>query len=135
MSTEFSLSNPNRSLQIGVFLPASTTELIDIAPVDLFNGLRPHFLSTVPPNAMTDGMKASAVPRDISWITEGGKPAQLTAGLKVEATHDFESCPKLDILLMGAAEGMYNASTAEKEFLRICCKREHKGIKPRGFGS
>lgn len=54
--------------------------------MDLFNGLRPHFLSTVPPTAMTDGMKAAAVPSDISWITEGRKPGQLTAGLKVEAT-------------------------------------------------
>lgn len=36
--------------------------------------------------AMTDGMKAAAVPSEIFWITEGGKPAQLTAGLKVEAT-------------------------------------------------
>ncbi|UQC83846.1 YjeF [Colletotrichum lupini] len=55
---------------------------------------------------------------DLHWITEDGKPAQMKSRAQIQPTDSFESCPPLDIALMGAHDLKYKTSEAELAFIR-----------------
>ena len=77
------LLNPGRAIEIGVILVNSETEVLDIAPVDLLNGIGAEFIKTLP---VPDEIKAKAPTFNIRWITETGDPAKLTANMTLSAT-------------------------------------------------
>lgn len=62
------------------------TELLDVAPIDLINGLSNGFLRELPSFAISDDLKAQGIDIVFHWITETGAPAELTSGLSVNAT-------------------------------------------------
>ncbi|PYH48545.1 uncharacterized protein BP01DRAFT_353707 [Aspergillus saccharolyticus JOP 1030-1] len=68
---------------------------------------------------ISDASKAHALEFVYHWVNEDGRtPATLTAGMKVVPTDSFTSCPPLDIVLIAAGKVGYEASEAEKAFLR-----------------
>lgn len=97
------LANPGRILHVGVILMNSCvncvidnetranivhsiTELLDVAPVDLFNCITKEFLADFPDEAITQEEKKKALDIQFHWVNEGGKPAKLSAGMTVLPT-------------------------------------------------
>ncbi|KAL4876296.1 DJ-1/PfpI family protein [Aspergillus karnatakaensis] len=113
------LRNPGRSIHVGVILFNSVTEHLDIAPAGYFSTLSKDFLDHAPPELLPEEFKPLALDIVYHWVTEDGKtPATLTGNLKVLPTDSFETCPTLDIVLIGALVGQYQVSETEKAFLR-----------------
>lgn len=75
-------SNPGRTIQAGVIL-MGLTEILDVAPIDFLNSLSKKFTAMMP---ITDELKAKAYDIEFHWITEKGTPAELTAGISLNAT-------------------------------------------------
>jgi hypothetical protein len=112
---EINLSSPGRTIQAGVILLAGVTEILDVGPIDMLNGMSKHFMQALP---ISDELKAKALDVDIHWVTETGAPGKLTAGATVNATHSFETCPPLDVVLMGAYFLGYEPSQKELDFIK-----------------
>jgi hypothetical protein len=83
----FSLSSPNRPIRAGVILMGET-EILDVGPIDILNGMSNRFVTELP---IPDELKAKSYDIDFHWVTEGGKPAKLTAGMTVQATVSLRS--------------------------------------------
>ncbi|KAI0440339.1 class I glutamine amidotransferase-like protein [Xylaria telfairii] len=122
MAQKLNLAKPHRQIHVGVILMNSETELQDVAPVDLLHGLSSHWLNSLPDDLGPPGFKAGALDMAFHWVTEGGPgaPGALTSGLGIVVTDSFESCPPLDIVLIGAAQFGYQANEAELAFVRKC---------------
>ncbi|QKX62292.1 uncharacterized protein TRUGW13939_09451 [Talaromyces rugulosus] len=121
MSSSIDLSNPGRSIHVGVILLNSVTELLDLAPVGFFSTISYNFLKNLPPLLVSDDVKAKALDIQFHWVTENGQSlAHLTGNLHVSPTDSFATCPPLDIVVLGANQVGYQASDIEKEFLRKC---------------
>ncbi|KAJ4295071.1 hypothetical protein N0V90_007079 [Kalmusia sp. IMI 367209] len=110
----FDLSNPNRTIQAGVILMGET-EILDVAPIDFLHGLNKKFAAVLP---ISDELKAKALDIEFHWVTEKGEPAKLTAGISLNATDSYESCPPLDIVLIGAYFPDYTPNEADLAFIR-----------------
>lgn len=110
----FNLSNPDRPIEAGIILMGET-EILDVAPIDLLNGLSKKFIDALP---LSDELKSKALDINIRWITEKGTPAKLSANMTLLATDSFETCPPLDIVLMGAYFLGYTPTEAELSFIR-----------------
>jgi hypothetical protein len=78
----FQLSDPGRPIEAGVILMGET-EILDVAPIDLLNGISKKFVNAFP---LSDELKAKAVDINFHWVTENGNPAKLTANMTLEAT-------------------------------------------------
>lgn len=91
-----SLRNPTRTIHAGVILLGGTTEVLDIAPIDLLGGLSKEFTSTFPDEILPASMKAQAIDVQIHYVNETGKPAKLTSGMTIEVT---VSCPQFYLSL------------------------------------
>ncbi|KAL4998569.1 DJ-1/PfpI family protein [Aspergillus recurvatus] len=113
------LRNPGRPIHVGVILLNSVTELLDIAPFDFFSGISRSFLKDMPSVVCPDEVKAQAPEFVFHWVTEtGDTPAKLTGGMSVVPTDSFESCPQLDIALLGANHIAYTPNEAELAYIR-----------------
>ncbi|KAK4554980.1 hypothetical protein LTR86_007746 [Recurvomyces mirabilis] len=120
MSDLIDLKNSHRPIRVGVVLVNSCTEILDVAPIDIFSGLSKEFLANFPPQLITEDTRKQALDVEFHWVNESGAEAHLTAGATIKPTHTFETCPKLDILLMGAHEMRYIMTDAEVAFVKKC---------------
>ncbi|RAK89424.1 hypothetical protein BO79DRAFT_237186 [Aspergillus costaricaensis CBS 115574] len=121
MSTSFDLRNPGRPIHVGVVLLNTVTEHLDIAPVGFFHNFSTSFIKNLPPFAISDDLRSEALDFVTHWVTEDGTtPGSLSGNLKVIPTDSFATCPPLDIVLIGAGQMGYQATTTEKDFLRKC---------------
>ncbi|KAG9231389.1 class I glutamine amidotransferase-like protein [Amylocarpus encephaloides] len=118
MSDPIDLTKPHRTIQVGIILMNSKTEVLDLAPIDLLNGMTLDFIGDFPPEVMPDEIKAKAVDMEFHWVNETGETAKLTAGLNILPTDTFATCPPLDITLMGACALTYKPTDSELEFIR-----------------
>ncbi|KAK5172365.1 uncharacterized protein LTR77_004004 [Saxophila tyrrhenica] len=123
MDQPMNLRSPHRPIRVGVILVNSKTEILDVAPVDIFSALSKEFLHNYPAHMISDARKEQALECEFHWVTETGRPGRLTAGAVVQATHSFITCPPLDIALMGAHDSTYALSRAEIDFV----KKTHDG--------
>ncbi|KAF4630640.1 hypothetical protein G7Y89_g7498 [Cudoniella acicularis] len=117
MSDPINLSKPHRTIQAGVILVNSETEILDVAPIDIFNGLSAKFIKNFPPSILPDHLRAQALDVEFHWVNETGKPSPLTAGGVVNITDTFTTCPPLDIIVMGAHSHGYTLNEAERAFI------------------
>ncbi|KAI1614303.1 class I glutamine amidotransferase-like protein [Exophiala viscosa] len=118
MAGSFDLAKPNRTIQVGVVLMDSETEILDVAPVDLLYGMSKLLVNDFGDSFLPPNLKAQALDMDFHWVNQTGKTARLTGGASVQPTDDFTTCPPLDIVIMGAHKQSYNANEIELAFVR-----------------
>ncbi|KAK5743303.1 hypothetical protein LTR17_002781 [Elasticomyces elasticus] len=118
MQDPVDLKNPHRRLRVGVILLDSKTEILDVAPIDIFSSISNEFIHQFPPHLITDRMRKEALEVDFHWVTENGQDGRMTAGGTIKATHDFKTCPPLDIALMGAHDISHTMTPGEVNFLQ-----------------
>ncbi|KAF8848690.1 class I glutamine amidotransferase-like protein [Acephala macrosclerotiorum] len=118
MSDPINLSKPHRTLQVGVILVNSETEILDVAPIDMFSAISKKFVHNFPEGIMPEHLQAQALNVEFHWVNETGKAGHLTAGTNINPTDSFATCPPLDIVLMGAHDNKYHLNEAEKAFIR-----------------
>lgn len=136
------LRSPTRPIHVGVILLGGTTEILDIAPIDLLHGLTKESLDIFPPGSIPEEMRKQAIEIVFHYVSEKGGMAKLTSGLTVECTvrssthrrilmmwywfantgsqDTFTSCPPLDICLIGATldNPPYTPTPGEIQYLR-----------------
>jgi hypothetical protein len=103
MSDPINLAKPHRTIRTGVILANSLvfdlsfyklttnlkrreTELLDVAPIDIFNALSKKFVHDFPEGILPDHLRAQALDVEFHWVNETGKPAALTCGLHINTT-------------------------------------------------
>ncbi|KFY75550.1 hypothetical protein V499_04486 [Pseudogymnoascus sp. VKM F-103] len=120
MAQVLDLSNPNRPIHVGVILMGGITEVLDVAPIDMIYSLGKDFISTFPDALVPPSLKARAIDFKIHWVSETGETtySQLTSGLRIVPTDTFETCPPLDIVLIGAHNFGYTPNDSELRFVR-----------------
>ncbi|KAM4057556.1 DJ-1/PfpI family protein [Hirsutella rhossiliensis] len=103
MSVE--LANLDRTIRVGVILLGGLTEVLDVGPVDLIHGISKPFVDLLPDSLISPEQKAQALDTQFHWVSETGKtqPSRLTSNMSLAATDSFETCPPLDIVLIGAS--------------------------------
>lgn len=62
------------------------TEILDVAPVDIFNGMSKNFLGDWPENFIPAELKDQCLDITFHWVNEKGGDAKLTGGLTIKAT-------------------------------------------------
>ena len=62
------------------------TEILDVAPLDVFTGLSKEIIQNFLPGFVTDEMAKQALDIEFHWVTEHGQDAVLTAGATIKAT-------------------------------------------------
>jgi hypothetical protein len=65
------------------------TEILDVAPIDIFNALTSRFLHNFPAEILSEHLRAQALDIVFHWVNETGKPAHLTAGGIINVTVYF----------------------------------------------
>lgn len=75
-----------RRLQVGVILLGGTTEILDIAPVDVLTAMSKDAISIFPPEVVAEELKKQAVAVDMHYVNESGKPARVTSGMSLNVT-------------------------------------------------
>lgn len=80
------LRSPTRPIHVGVILLGGTTEILDIAPIDLLHGLTKESLDIFPPGSIPEEMRKQAIEIVFHYVSEKGGMAKLTSGLTVECT-------------------------------------------------
>ncbi|KAF1968164.1 class I glutamine amidotransferase-like protein [Bimuria novae-zelandiae CBS 107.79] len=108
------LSNPGRTIHAGVIL-MGYMEILDVAPIDFLHGMGKKFSQLLP---ISDELKAKALDIEFHWVTEKGEPGNLTAGISMNATDSYDTCPTLDIVLIGAYFPDYTLTEADLAFIR-----------------
>ena len=100
------------------------TEILDVAPIDFINGLSKHFAETFPEHIVPPNVKSQAIETTFHWVSEAGPatPSRLTSGISLLPTDSFETCPPLDIVLIGAHNMGYTPNAAELAFVRKSCE-------------
>jgi len=61
------------------------TEILDVAPIDIFNAISTKFVHNFEA-VLPDHLRAQALDFEFHWINEKGNPANLTAGAVVNPT-------------------------------------------------
>ncbi|PHH91657.1 hypothetical protein CDD83_10810 [Cordyceps sp. RAO-2017] len=119
MSPAIDLSNPGRTIRVGVILLGGVTEILDVGPVDLLHSISHAFVDNLPDAHFPAELKAEALSTEFHWVSEAGRSraSELTANISMNATDSFETCPPLDIVLIGANFG-HEATEAELAFIR-----------------
>ncbi|KAH7234204.1 hypothetical protein MRS44_002004 [Fusarium solani] len=122
MAAKFSLSNPTRPIRVGIVLMNGVTELLGIAPVGMLHGLSKDFVESFPDELLAPSLKAQAVDFKFHWVSEAGEAAhsRLSGGMSILPMDSFQSCPPLDIVLVGAHNFGYTPNAAELAFIRKC---------------
>ncbi|KAJ4159551.1 uncharacterized protein LMH87_008449 [Akanthomyces muscarius] len=115
----FNLTNPDRVIRVGVILLKGIAELIDVAPVELFRHVSHEFVDFLPSSVVPDQLKPQAHNFDFHWVSEAGPalPMPGTSGVTIVPTDSFETCPQLDIVIIGAS-GAIVPNLAEVQFLK-----------------
>ncbi|GKT42794.1 uncharacterized protein ColSpa_02975 [Colletotrichum spaethianum] len=114
----FNLSEPNRKIHAGVILTKGVTEMIDVAPFEFFALVDKSACEML---NLPREMWKDAIDVELHWVTEDGKPVRMKSAAHIQPTNmqdSFESCPPLDIALMGAHGFEYKTSEAEIAFIR-----------------
>lgn len=67
---------------------ASTTEILDVAPVDMIYSLSKNFIDTFPGDLFSPHYRAQAPDIEVHWVTEAGKaaPSRLTSNITLLPT-------------------------------------------------
>ncbi|OQN96624.1 hypothetical protein B0A48_17054 [Cryoendolithus antarcticus] len=125
MASTVDITKLDRPLRVGVLLTNSVTEILDVAPLDIFSGMSKEFTKTIPDFLLPSSIKEQAIDVDFHWVTEHGQEAKLTAGTIIKPTHTIDNCPPLDVLLMGAHEMHYKLSEGEIKFIQKCNVESH----------
>ncbi|KAF4454202.1 hypothetical protein F53441_3202 [Fusarium austroafricanum] len=125
MSTTIDLARPNRPIQVGVLLmnrqvKLHETEILDVAPIDFMNGISKQCWKSMFEGFVPDKFAAQTIDMEFHWVSKAGPatPCKLTSGIKLVATDSFETCPPLDVVLMGANGGHYQPDAEEIAFMR-----------------
>lgn len=71
----------------------SRTEVLDIAPIDLLNGMSKPIIAEFPSELISDEIKAQGLDMEFHWVNESGKTASLTSGLNIQPTVSLLSSP------------------------------------------
>jgi len=79
-----------------------------------------HFIQKMPDQLVPPHLRAEAIDIEFHWVSEAGPgtPSKLTSGISLVPTDSFETCPPLDIVLMGAHDIAYTPNEAELAFVR-----------------
>lgn len=64
----------------------SRTEILDVAPLDIFTGMSKEIVENFLPGFVTEDMAKQALDIEFHWVTEHGQDGVLTAGATVKAT-------------------------------------------------
>lgn len=64
----------------------SETEILDVAPVDMFYALSKNLIEDWPEAIMDPKLKNEAHDMDFFWVNETGKNGKLTGGLTIQPT-------------------------------------------------
>ncbi|KAI0012851.1 class I glutamine amidotransferase-like protein [Xylariaceae sp. FL0662B] len=122
MSKPLNLAKPDRTVHVGVILLNSTTEILDVAPIDFIYRLSHAAVDVLPDELCPPHFKAQAIDLQFHWVSENGPVtnSQLTSTISLTPTDSFKTCPPLDIVLMGAEKPGYVANEAELTFVRKC---------------
>lgn len=77
-------------------LQFSKTEILDVAPIDVFAGLSKEFVQMFPPELVNADMAKQALDVEFHWVSEHGQDGALTAGATVktkasEVIHAYKS--------------------------------------------
>ncbi|KAJ6784652.1 hypothetical protein PWT90_03215 [Aphanocladium album] len=117
--SDFDLSNPTRTIHVGVVLCNSVTEALDVVPVDLLHGISTNFIKDMP-SLIPEPFKNKGLPIEFHWVSENGskETRKLTSGVTLTPTDSFADCPPLDIVLIGAHHIDYVTTDAECAFIR-----------------
>lgn len=67
-------------------LSSRKTEILDVAPIDVFSGLSKEFLGNFPPQLVNKKLLDQALDFEFHWVNESGQEASLTAGTVVKPT-------------------------------------------------
>ncbi|KAJ4050348.1 hypothetical protein NW761_005140 [Fusarium oxysporum] len=120
MSVPFDLAKPNRTIHIGVILMNSETEILDVAPIDFLYGLSKNAWKSSFEGVAPANLESETMDMEFHWVSEKGtdSPCILTSGIKLVATDSFDTCPQLDIVLMGANSARYTPNEVELAFVR-----------------
>ncbi|KAL5402459.1 hypothetical protein PMIN03_010651 [Paraphaeosphaeria minitans] len=90
------LSKPGPKIHAGIILMGET-EILDVAPIDFLHALSPKFIHVLP---IPDELKAKALDMDLN------------------AKDSYETCPTLDIVLIGAYFPTYTPTETDLNFIR-----------------
>jgi len=93
-------------------------QLLDIAAVDVFTDLSKEYVANVLRGEDLKRLQAVALDIKTHYIADSLVPVRLTAGVKIVPTDTYESCPKLDYLLVPGAMTGHRASHAEIKFIQ-----------------
>ncbi|KAH8168838.1 DJ-1/PfpI family protein [Sarocladium implicatum] len=122
MSAPFDLSKPNRPIHVGVILMDSVTEILDVAPIHFFSGMSVKSWEAydIPEEVMPRSARTPDLDFEFHWVSEKGPghTIKLTSGIRLDPTDSFDTCPPLDIVLIGACEFKYTPSAAEIAYIR-----------------
>ncbi|KAF5004868.1 hypothetical protein FDECE_8650 [Fusarium decemcellulare] len=120
MAHSLDLSKPDRPVHVGVLLMEGETEIIDVAPVDFLYSFSKKFVENFPTEMVSTDLKAQAIDFQFHWVSKAGPDGtnKLTGGLTILPTDSFESCPPLDIVIIGAHTNGYIPNESELNFVR-----------------
>lgn len=59
---------------------------MDLAPIDLLNGMTKKFVADFPTEAVAQEIKDQALDIEFHWVNETGNTASLTSGITIKAT-------------------------------------------------
>jgi hypothetical protein len=103
MQDTIDLKSPHRPIRVGVILLGSSvlshansplrvnhshseTELLDVAPIDIFTSIPKKLMHQFPPELVTDEITKQALDIEFYWATEHGQEGKLTAGATIKPT-------------------------------------------------
>ncbi|KFA68145.1 hypothetical protein S40285_08626, partial [Stachybotrys chlorohalonatus IBT 40285] len=120
MSQTLDLAKPHRTIHVGVIIVDAEVEVLDVAPVDTLHSLSTHFVKHFPPELLSDDMKSQSLPFEFHWVSSSGakENRHLTGGITIVPTDSYETCPPLDIVLIGAHMMTYEPTAADLAFIR-----------------
>ncbi|KAI3336513.1 class I glutamine amidotransferase-like protein [Xylariaceae sp. AK1471] len=121
MAQSFNLSKPNRAIRVGVILMGGSVDSAKgLLKARLIHGLSRRFINTFPDAIVPPGFKDGALDFEFHWVSEAGEtaPSRLTSGIRLIPTDSFETCPTLDIVLLGAVNLGYTPNKVELAYVR-----------------
>lgn len=89
MVQQLDLHAPPRKVHAGVILMGGETEILDVAPIDLLNALTAKWNDVLPTEMVPDAARKEIMDIEFHWVNESGKPADLTAGIKMMPTVSY----------------------------------------------
>ncbi|KAL8757588.1 MAG: hypothetical protein Q9199_002119 [Rusavskia elegans] len=89
---------------------------MDVAPLDMLGMLDKHYAQAA---QLPEHLASKALDIEYCFINETGEsPHPMTGGFKLVVTHSIETCPPLDILLIGGPALSYRPSEPIQHFIQ-----------------